>query len=86
MTIEIPADLAGHLAEAAAVLDKTVEQVAVERLMSFNTRGTSPQYLLGAIRGSARPSAEAVSDLEAVIASNRLPVREVSAFDRRDRR
>jgi plasmid stability protein len=83
MTIQIPEDLARSLEDIAAAQHKTVEQVALEGLRSvFDTRG-SPASVLRAIRDLPHPSAAAVDDLDAAIASARLPVRDQGAFDRR---
>ena len=82
MNIEIPEDVARRLVEIAAAQHKTVEQIAVERLRSFGIAHSSPAHLLAVIRGLPRPSAGAVDDLEAAIASNRLPVRDQGMFDR----
>ena len=81
MTIQIPNDLACRLSEVAAAQHKSVEQVAVEQLRFLDVRLTSPGYLLGVIRGLARPSEGAVDDLEAAIAAQILPVREDGLFD-----
>jgi predicted transcriptional regulator len=85
VTIELPEDVASRLAEIAAAQHKSVAQIAVERLRSFETAHKSPAHLLAVIRGLPRPSAGAVDDLEAAIASHRLPVPEQGAFDEQGR-
>ena len=84
VTIEIPEDVACRLAQIAAAQHKSVEQIAVERLRSFETAPSSPAHLLAVIRGLPRPSAGAVDDLEAAIATHRLPVQAQGVFDNQD--
>ena len=82
MTIQIPDDLARGLAEIAVAQQRSVEQVAVERLRSLFDGASSPEAVLRAVREVPHPSAAAVDDLEAAIASARLPVRDHGAFDK----
>ena len=82
MTIQIPDDLARGLAQVAVAQQKTVEQVALERLRSSLEKETSPEAVLRAIRELPHPSPSAVDDLDAAIAASRLPVRDQGAFDR----
>ena len=82
MTIQIPDDVARGLEGVAALQRKSVEQVAVESLRLLFDRPASPQAVLRAVRGLPHPSAGAVDDMEAAIASARLPVRYSGAFDR----
>lgn len=82
MTIQIPDDLARGLEGIAAAQQKSVEEIAVERLRSLLDRPTSPQSILKTIRALPHPSPSAVDDLEAAIASARQPVRDDGAFDR----
>ena len=82
MTIRIPGDLAQALEGVAAAEQKSVEQLAVERLRLSLVRGTSPQALLRSIQSLPHPSSAAVDDLDAAIAAARLPVRENGVFDR----
>jgi hypothetical protein len=81
VTIDIPDDLARELAGIAAAQQKSVEQVALDRLRSLFDRASSPGIVLRAVRQLAHPSAAAVDDLEAAIAAARLPVRDQGAFD-----
>jgi hypothetical protein len=82
MTIQIPDDLARGLEGIAAAQKKSVEQLAVERLRSLVDDASSPGAVLRAIRELPHPSPAAVDDLEAAIASARLPVRDEGAFDK----
>jgi hypothetical protein len=85
MTIQIPDDLARGLQGIAAAQQKSVEQLAVERLRALVDEPASPQALLRTIRALPHPSHSAVNELEAVIAESRLPVRDQGAFDKRPR-
>ena len=80
MTIEIPDDLVRGLQGIAAAQRKTVEEFALERLRSLIESPNSPQALLRAIRALPHPPSSAIDDLEAAIASARLPVRDASPF------
>jgi hypothetical protein len=81
MTIQIPDDLARGLEEIAVAQHKSVEQVAVERLrVAFDDPG-SPAAVLRLIRELPHPSPEAVDELEAAIASARMPVEDRGIFD-----
>ncbi|HEY4089112.1 MAG TPA: hypothetical protein VGM43_24450 [Bryobacteraceae bacterium] len=81
MTIQIPDDLARGLEEIAATQHKSVEQVAVERLrVSFDDPG-SPASVLRLIRELPHTDPEAVDEMEAAIASARLPVSDRGTFD-----
>jgi len=82
MTIDIPDDLAHDLAGIAATQNKSVEEVAVERLRSLVAKPNSPQALLQSLRMLPRPSPAAVDDLDAAIAASRLPVHNNGVFDR----
>jgi hypothetical protein len=82
MTIQIPDDLARGLAGIAASQQKSVEQLAVERLRSLLDRQVSPQSALRNIQALPHPSHSAVDDLDAAIANARMPVRDDGAFDR----
>jgi hypothetical protein len=81
MTIQIPDDLARGLEGIAAAQQKSVEQVALESLLSLFERASSPEAVLRTVRQLPHPSAAAVDDLDAAIAAARLPVRDQSAFD-----
>ena len=82
MTIQIPDDLARSLERVAAAQQKSVEQLALERLRSLLDRPTSPQSVLRTIQALPHPSPSAVDDLDAAIAAARLPVRGHGPFDR----
>jgi hypothetical protein len=82
MTIRIPDDLARGLEGIAAAQQKSVEQVALESLLSLFERASSPEAVLRAVRQLPHPSAAAVDDLDAAIAAARLPVADKGAFDR----
>jgi len=82
MTIEIPDDLAHDLEGVAATQNKSVEQVAVERLRSLVAKPTAPQALLRALQTLPHPTAAAVDEFEAAIAASRLPVVNNGVFDR----
>ena len=81
MTIQIPDDLARVLEDAAAAQNKSVEEVALERLRSLVDKTTSPQALLQTLRELRHPSPAAVEDLDAAIAASRLPVHDRGVFD-----
>ncbi|MFN0103701.1 MAG: hypothetical protein ACKV2U_16640 [Bryobacteraceae bacterium] len=81
MTIHIPDDLARDLERIAAPQKQSVEQLAVERLRAIIDRSTSPEVLLQTIRALPHPSAAAVDELDAAIASARLPVVNRGEFD-----
>jgi hypothetical protein len=81
MTIQIPDDLARGLEGIAAAQRKSVEQVALESLLSLFERASSPEAVLRAVRQLPHPSAADVDDLEAAIAAARQPVRDQGASD-----
>jgi len=83
MTIQIPDELARDLARIAALESKSLEQMAVERLGLLLETESSPQAVLRTIRALPHPSSGAVDDLDAAIASARLPVNEHGTFDRK---
>jgi hypothetical protein len=85
LTIQIPDDLARALEVIASAQQKSVEEVAVERLGSLCDQPNSPQAILRAVRKLPHPSPGAVDDLDAAIAAARLPVRDQGVFDRRRR-
>jgi len=82
VTIQIPDDLARGLEGIAAAQEKSVEQLAVERLRTQLDRPTSPHSLLRTLQARPHPSHSALDDLDAAIADARLPVRDRGAFDR----
>jgi hypothetical protein len=81
MTIQIPDDPARELEEIAAAQNKTVEQVALDRLRSNFENTGSPEAVLLALRQLPHPSSAAVDELDAAISSARLPVRDQGVFD-----
>ena len=83
MTIQIPDDLARGLEIIASAQRKSVEQVALENLRSLFDAARSPRVVLESVRALPHPSGAAVDDLEAAIASGRMPVRNEGAFDGR---
>ena len=82
MTIEIPDDLGHDLERIAAIQNKSVEAVAVERLRSLVAQPTSPQALLRTLQMLPHPTPAAVDDLDAAIAASRMPVNNRGVFDR----
>jgi len=85
LTIQLPDDLARGLEGIASAQQKSVEQVALERLGSIFDKATSPEAVLRALRKLPHPSSSAVDDLDAAIEAARLPVSDQGAFDRRRR-
>jgi predicted transcriptional regulator len=85
LTVRIPDDLARDLEALASAQRKSVEQVALEHLRSLIGRASSPGLAVRAVRELPHPSSAAVDDLDAAIASARLPVSDKGAFDRRRR-
>jgi predicted transcriptional regulator len=81
MTIHIPDELARRLEAIASAQQKSLEQLAVERLMDLVEQPTSPESVVQRIRAIRLPSQSAVDDLDAAIAAGRLPVRDQGAFD-----
>lgn len=69
MTIEIPEDLAAVLRRAAEAQQRSVEDVAVERLRRTVESNASPAALLRMMKTFPHPSAAAVDDMEAAIAA-----------------
>jgi hypothetical protein len=67
VTIQIPDDLARGLEGLAAAQQKSMEQLAVERLRTLLDRPTSPHSLLRTLQALPHPSHSAVEDLEAAI-------------------
>ncbi len=82
MTIQIPDDLSRSLQKVAAAENKSAEQVALEHLRSLFEGASSPEAVLRRVRELPHPSSAAMDDLDAAIASARLPVSEDGAFDR----
>jgi hypothetical protein len=86
MTIQIPDDVARRLQGVATAENKSVEQVASERLRALFERASSPEAVLRRVRELPHPSSAAMDDLDAAIAGGRLPVNQHGAFDRWPRR
>jgi hypothetical protein len=81
MTIDIPDDLVRELERIAAAQQKSVQELAVERLRSLTDTPSSPQALLRTLRQLPHPSSSAVNDLDTAIAAGRLPVSDQGQFD-----
>lgn len=85
LTIEMPDDLARQLEGIAAIQRKTVQQLALDQLRSVveagrEYRSGSPLGVLRAVQDGPHPSPADVEDLEAAIASARLPVQARDPF------
>ena len=85
LTIEVPDDLARSLEEIAAAQQKTVQELAVERLRSLVETTLEPQAgsaasVLRAMNEPPHPSAADVEALEAAIAAGQVPVRTRDLF------
>jgi hypothetical protein len=79
LTIEMPDDLVRQLEGIAALQRKSVQQLAVDQLQSLVQAGAeyrpgSPWAVLRAAQEPPHPSPAEVDDLDAAIASARLPV------------
>ena len=85
LTIELPEALAQRLAWLAAAQQKSVEQIALERLALLLEAATpppgSPAAILQAMREPPHVSWEDVNELEQAIAEGQLPVQEEGVFD-----
>lgn len=73
LTLEIPDDLARGLEGIATAQQKSVEQVALDRLRSLVAPSGSPTDILRAMKAEPRLSPEAVDELEEAIRTGRLP-------------
>ena len=82
LSIEIPEDLARRLEGLAIAQNKSVEEVALERLQSLLPTPGSPSAVLRAMREQPHLSSSVVDDLEAAIGRGRLAVREQGAFEK----
>jgi predicted transcriptional regulator len=82
LSIELPDDLARRLEGIASVQHKSVQQLAVDQLTSLAEAVApgSPAALLRAVLSPPYVSSEDVDELEAAIASGRLPVRASDPF------
>jgi hypothetical protein len=85
LTIEVPDDLARSLEGIAAIQRKSVQQLALERLISLVDVITapgagSPELVLRVMREPPHPSAADIDELDAAIEAGRLPVRTRNLF------
>src|ERR1035437_6110681 len=85
LNIEMPDDLARSLERIAAAQRKSIQQLALERLISLvedipERRAGSPAAVLRAMQEAPHPTAADVEELDALIAAGRLPVRARDLF------
>ena len=85
LNIEMPDDLARSLEGIAAAQRKSIQQLALERLISLvediaECRTGSPAAVLRAMQEPPHPTAADVDELDAVIAAGRLPIRAQDLF------
>ncbi len=85
LNIEMPDDLVRSLAGIAAAQRKSVQQLALEQLISLvgvirESRAGSPAAVLRVMQEPPYPSSEDVDELDAAIAAGRLPVRTRDIF------
>jgi hypothetical protein len=85
LTIEVPDDLVRCLEGIAATQRKSVQQLALERLISLvnveTARGAgSPAVILRMMREPPYPSSADIDELDAAIKAGRLPVRTRDLF------
>ena len=78
LIIEVPDDLARSLEGIAAAQHKSIQQLAIERLRSLlevspEHRAGSAAAVLRAMHEPPHPSVSDVDELDAAIASGRLP-------------
>jgi hypothetical protein len=85
MTIEIPEHLARSLEGLAAAENKSVEQLALERLQSLIEIALRLKPSCERFGNLPHPSCSAVDELDAAIGDGRLPVRDQGVFDGRSR-
>jgi hypothetical protein len=79
LKIELPDDLARILERIAAAQRKSIQQLALERLIALaedvpEHRAGSPAAVLRAMQDRPHPTAADVDELDAVIAAGRLPI------------
>lgn len=87
LTIELPASLAQRLAGLAAAQQKSLAEVAVERLTSALEAESEPPLgsaaaILQAMREPPHLTSADVDELEQAIAAGQLPVSAVGIFDK----
>jgi predicted transcriptional regulator len=85
LTIEVPDELARRLEGIAAAQHKSVQQLAIERLSSLvdgstRTLAGSPAAVLHAMQEPPHLTAADVDELDAAIASGRLPIQTRDLF------
>jgi hypothetical protein len=81
----MPDDLARSLEGIAAAQHKSMQQLALERLISLvedipERRAGSPAAVLRAMQGAPHPTAADVEELDALIAAGRLPIQASDLF------
>ena len=85
LNIEMPDDLARSLEGIASAQRKSIQQLALERLISLvedipERPAGSPVAVLRAMQEAPHPTAADVDELDALIAAGRLPVRARDVF------
>jgi hypothetical protein len=85
LNIEMPDDLARSLEGIAAAQRKSIQQLALERLISLvedisERRAGSPMAVLRAMQEAPHPKAADVEELDALIAAGRLPIQPRDLF------
>ena len=85
LAIELPDELARSLARIAATQHKTIQQLALERLLSLTDSGSEPPRgsaaaVLRAMKEPPHLSGSDVDQLDAAIAAGRLPVQTPELF------
>jgi len=85
LNIEMPDDLERRLEGIAAAQRKSIEQLALERLISLvedvpECRAGSPAAVLRAVQEAPHPTAADVDEFDALIAAGRLPIRARDLF------
>ena len=85
LNIEMPDDLARSLEGIAAAQRKSIQQLALERLISLvedtpECRAGSPAAVVRAMEQPPHPTAADVDELDGVIAAGRLPIRAHDPF------
>jgi hypothetical protein len=85
LIIEVPDDLVRSLEGIAAAQQKSIQQLAVERLASLveaspELRAGSPAAILRVMQEPPHPSIADVDELDAAIAAGQLPIRTRGLF------
>lgn len=81
LTIQLPDDIVRSLESVAASEHKSLSEYAAEQLQSLVLTPGSPAAVLKAMLAPPHVDAADVDELEAAIASGRLPVRYDGEFD-----